>query len=59
MTQKPIPIFGGGIGDLVFYAEGVHARVRSEIMGSLPTDDYCDRLGWHYGGTGLRKIADA
>ena len=52
---KPILISCGGIGDLVFRAEGVHARGRNEIKGSLSTDDYYDRLGGLlYGSTGLR-----
>ena len=41
------------IGDLLFHAEGVHAQVRNEILKSLTTEDYYDRLDWLYGGTGL------
>jgi hypothetical protein len=54
---KPILISCGGIGDLVFYAEGVLARRRNEIKGSLSTDDYYDLLGGPlYSSTGLRGL---
>ncbi len=45
------------IGDLMFHADGVHARVRDEIMKSLSTEDYYDRIAWLYGETGLSGIA--
>lgn len=41
------------IGDHVYHAEGMHARVRNEIMGGMTTDQYYDRLAWLYGSTGL------
>lgn len=44
------------IGDLMFHAEGVHARVRNEIMQSLTTEDYYDRMAWLYGSTGLTGV---
>jgi len=44
------------IGDLMFHAEGVHARVRNEIMQSLTTTDYYDRIAWLYGSHGLSGL---
>jgi 2-polyprenyl-6-methoxyphenol hydroxylase-like FAD-dependent oxidoreductase len=44
------------IGDLVFHAEGVHARLRNEIMGGIGAAEYYDRLAWLYGGTGLSGL---
>lgn len=44
------------IGDLMFHADGVHARVRNEIMQSLTTEDYYDRIAWLYGNTGLSGL---
>lgn len=41
------------IGDHVYHASGVHARVRNEIMGNMSAEDYYDRLNWLYGSTGL------
>ena len=44
------------IGDLMFHAEGVHARVRDAIMRSMTTEDFYDRLEWLYGATGLTGV---
>ncbi len=44
------------IGELMFHAEGVHARVRDEIMRSMSAEDYYDRLEWLYGATGLTGV---
>ncbi|MBO6782597.1 MAG: 3-hydroxybenzoate 6-monooxygenase [Alphaproteobacteria bacterium] len=44
------------IGELMFHAEGVHARVRDEIMRNMTTEDYYDRLAWLYGETGLSGL---
>ena len=41
------------IGDLMYHPEGMHARVRNEIMRAMSVDDYYDRLAWLYGNTGL------
>jgi len=44
------------IGELMFHAEGLHARVRDEIMWSMTAEDYYDRLEWLYGATGLTGV---
>lgn len=41
------------IGDHIYHADGVHAKVRNAIMRSMSSEDYYDRLAWLYGGTGL------
>ncbi len=41
------------IGDHIYHAAGVHAKVRNEIMRAMSTEDYYDRMAWLYGGTGL------
>jgi salicylate hydroxylase len=41
------------IGDHINHAEGVHARVRNEILRAMSTEDCYDRLAWLYGSTGL------
>jgi salicylate hydroxylase len=41
------------IGDHIYHPHGAHARVRNAIMSAMSTEDYYDRLGWLYGGTGL------
>jgi 2-polyprenyl-6-methoxyphenol hydroxylase-like FAD-dependent oxidoreductase len=41
------------IGDHINHAEGVHARVRNEILRGMSTEDCYDRLAWLYGSTGL------
>lgn len=37
----------------MYHPEGMHARVRNEIMRAMSVDDYYDRLAWLYGNTGL------
>lgn len=41
------------IGDHVNHAEGMHARVRNEILGAMSVEECYDRLAWLYGSTGL------
>jgi salicylate hydroxylase len=41
------------IGDHIYHPDGAHARVRNAIMSAMSAEDYYDRLGWLYGGTGL------
>ncbi|MBT5945487.1 MAG: 3-hydroxybenzoate 6-monooxygenase [Rhodospirillaceae bacterium] len=41
------------IGDHINHAEGMHARVRNEILRAMSTEDCYDRLAWLYGSTGL------
>jgi salicylate hydroxylase len=41
------------IGDHVYHADGVHAKVRNAVICGLGVDDWYDRLAWLYGGTGL------
>ena len=37
------------LGDNWFHVDGVHRKLRNEIMGNMSADDYCDQLGWLYG----------
>jgi salicylate hydroxylase len=46
------------IGDHVNHAEGVHARVRNEILRSLSVEDTYDRIEWLYGNHGLSGLED-
>lgn len=48
-----VQIGSRAIGEYVYHPAGVHAAVRNEIMRSLSTEDYYDRLEWLYGSTGL------
>ncbi len=48
-----VQIGARAIGEHVYHPAGVHAAVRNEIMQSLSTEDYYDRLEWLYGSTGL------
>lgn len=41
------------IGDYIYHAAGAVAEVRNQVMSGLSADDWYDRLGWLYGGTGL------
>ncbi len=41
------------IGDYIYHAAGAVAEVRNQVMAGLSADDWYDRLGWLYGGTGL------
>ena len=52
-----VQIGSRAIGEHVYHAAGMHAAVRNEIMGSLSTADYYDRLEWLYGSTGLTGAA--
>jgi len=52
-----VQIGSRAIGDHVYHPAGVHAAVRNQIMQSLTTEDYYDRLEWLYGGTGLAGIS--
>jgi len=48
-----VQIGARAIGEHVYHPAGVHAAVRNEIMQSMSTEDYYDRLEWLYGSTGL------
>ena len=48
-----VQIGSRAIGEHVYPPAGVHAAVRNEIMQSMSTEDYYDRLEWLYGSTGL------
>lgn len=37
------------LGDNWFHVDGVHAKLRNEIMGNMSADDYCYQLQWLYG----------
>lgn len=50
-----IQIGSRAIGDHVYHPEGVHAKLRNEIMGAMTPEDYYDRLQWLYGSTGLAQ----
>jgi salicylate hydroxylase len=52
-----VQIGARAIGDHVYHPAGVHAAVRNEIMQSLSTEDYYDRLEWLYGSTGLAGMS--
>ena len=41
------------IGEYIYHADGATAEVRDHIMSRLTPDQWYDRLGWLYGGTGL------
>jgi salicylate hydroxylase len=45
------------IGDHIYHPAGVHAAVRTEIMQSMSTETYYDRLEWLYGSTGLTGMS--
>ncbi len=44
------------IGDHVNHPEGVHARVRNEILRSYSVEDCYDRIDWLYGHHGLSGL---
>lgn len=48
-----VQIGSRAIGEHVYHPAGVHAAVRNEIMQSMSTEDFYDRLEWLYGSTGL------
>ena len=48
-----VQIGSRAIGEHVYHPAGVHAAVRNEIMQSMSTEDYYNRLEWLYGSTGL------
>ena len=48
-----VQIGARAIGEHVYHPAGVHAAVRNEIMQSMTTEDYYNRLEWLYGSTGL------
>lgn len=37
------------LGDNWFHVDGVHAKLRNEIMGKMTAEDYYYQLGWLYG----------
>ena len=41
------------IGDYIYHADAATAEVRNHIMSRMTPDDWFDKLGWLYGGTGL------
>ncbi len=41
------------IGEYIYHADGATAEVRNHIMSNLTPEQWFDRLGWLYGGTGL------
>ena len=52
-----VQIGARAIGDHVYHPAGLHAAVRNEIMQSMSTEDYYDRLEWLYGSTGLAGMS--
>ncbi|TNF88129.1 MAG: 3-hydroxybenzoate 6-monooxygenase [Gammaproteobacteria bacterium] len=41
------------IGEYIYHADGATAEVRNHIMSKLTPEQWYDKLGWLYGGTGL------
>ena len=41
------------IGEYIYHADGATAEVRNHIMSKLRPEQWYDKLGWLYGGTGL------
>jgi salicylate hydroxylase len=41
------------IGEYIYHADGATAEVRNHIMSNLTPEQWFDKLGWLYGGTGL------
>ena len=41
------------IGDYIYHADGALAEVRNQVMSGLSEEQWFERLGWLYGGTGL------
>ncbi len=41
------------IGKHVYHAEGPERLVRNAVMGAKTQAEFCERLAWLYGGTGL------
>ncbi len=41
------------IGDYIYHADGATAEVRNDVMSNLTPEQWYDKLGWLYGGTGL------
>ncbi len=41
------------IGEYIYHPDGATAEVRNHIMSKLTPDEWYDKLGWLYGGTGL------
>jgi salicylate hydroxylase len=37
------------LGDNWFHVDGVHRKLRNDIMGNMSAEDYYDHLGWLYG----------
>jgi salicylate hydroxylase len=48
-----VQIGARAIGEHIYHPAGVHAAVRNDIMRSMTTEDYYNRLEWLYGSTGL------
>jgi salicylate hydroxylase len=43
------------IGEYIYHPDGAAAEVRNHIMSNLTPDQWYDKLGWLYGGTGLES----
>jgi 2-polyprenyl-6-methoxyphenol hydroxylase-like FAD-dependent oxidoreductase len=43
------------IGEYIYHPDGATAEVRNHIMSKLTPDEWYDKLGWLYGGTGLES----
>ena len=41
------------IGDYIYHPDGAAAEVRNQVMSQLTREQWFDKLGWLYGGTGL------
>lgn len=41
------------IGEYIYHPDGAAAEVRNHVMSNLTPDQWYDKLGWLYGGTGL------
>ncbi len=52
-----IQLSSRAIGEHICHPDGVHAKLRNAMMGSLSTEDYYDRLEWLYGRTGITSAA--
>ena len=43
------------IGDYIYHPDGAVAEVRDHIMSNLNAQQWYEKLGWLYGGTGLQS----
>ncbi len=41
------------IGDYIYHPSGAAAEVRDHVMSNMTAQQWYEKLGWLYGGTGL------